>query len=75
MYFGNFLGQTYVQPRRGKTLAENFSNMWLNLFRKKNERSSHHPRFGFTPKTGIAFPKTGILFLLSDPSLSRTLKK
>ena len=30
----------------------------------KNYRSMHHPRFGFTPKTGVAFPKTGFLFLL-----------
>jgi len=29
----------------------------------KNYRS-YHPHFGFTPKIGIAFPKTGILFLL-----------
>jgi len=30
----------------------------------KNHQNACHPRFGFTPKTGIAFPKTGVLFLL-----------
>jgi len=30
----------------------------------KNNQNMHHPRFGCTPKTGIAFPKTGVLFLL-----------
>jgi len=30
----------------------------------KNYQSMYHPRFGFTPKTGIAFPKTGVSFLL-----------
>ena len=30
----------------------------------KNNRNTYHPRFGFTPKTGKAFPKTGFLFLL-----------
>jgi len=29
----------------------------------KNNQYTYHPRFGFTPKTGIAFPKTEILFL------------
>jgi len=24
----------------------------------KNNQSTYHPRFGFTPKTGVAFPKT-----------------
>jgi len=29
----------------------------------KNNQNPYHPRFGFAPKTGIAFPKTGVLFL------------
>jgi len=28
----------------------------------KNNQITYHPRFGFTPKTGIAFPKTGFVF-------------
>jgi len=28
----------------------------------KNNQNTY-PRFGFIPKTGIAFPKTGVLFL------------
>ena len=27
-------------------------------------RNTHYPRFSFIPKTGIAFPKTGVSFLL-----------
>jgi len=30
----------------------------------KNNQNTDHRRFGFTPKTGIASPKTGVLFLL-----------
>jgi len=30
----------------------------------KINENTHYPRFCFTPKTGIAFPKTGVLFLL-----------
>ena len=30
----------------------------------KNNQNTHHPRLGFTLKTGIAFPKTGFFFLL-----------
>jgi len=28
----------------------------------KNNQNTNHPRFGFIPKTGIAFPKTGFCF-------------
>jgi len=28
----------------------------------KNNQNTHHPRLGFTPKTGIAYPKTGVCF-------------
>jgi len=31
----------------------------------KNYHSTHYPRCSFTPKTGVAFLKTGFLFLLS----------
>jgi len=30
----------------------------------KNNQNTYEPRFSFTPKTGIAFPKTGVSFLL-----------
>jgi len=30
----------------------------------KNNQTTYNPRFGFTPKTGKAFLKTGVLFLL-----------
>ena len=32
----------------------------------KNNQNMHHPRFCFTPETGIAFPKTGFCFYLGD---------
>ena len=31
----------------------------------KNNHITYHPSFGFTRKTGIAFLKTGVLFLLT----------
>jgi len=30
----------------------------------KNNQNTYYTRFGFIPKTGIAFPKTSVLFLL-----------
>jgi len=30
----------------------------------KNDRNALYPRFSFIPKTGTAFPKTEVLFLL-----------
>ena len=30
----------------------------------KNNQNTYCPCFSFTPKAGIAFPKTGVLFLL-----------
>jgi len=30
----------------------------------KNNRNTYYPRFDFIPKTGIAFPEMGVLFLL-----------
>jgi len=30
----------------------------------KNNQNTYYPRFSFTPKTGIAFPKKGVSFLL-----------
>jgi len=30
----------------------------------KNNQNTYQPHLGFTPKTGIAFPKAGVLFLL-----------
>ena len=29
----------------------------------KNNQNTYYPRFGFTPKIGITFLKTGVLFL------------
>jgi len=29
----------------------------------KNDQNTYYPRFSFIPKTGTAFPKTGVLFL------------
>jgi len=43
----------------------------------KNYQNTHYPRLGLVPKTGIAFPKTGVLFLLClylDYGRSKTLK-
>ena len=28
----------------------------------KNNQNTYYPRFGFTPKRGMAFPKTGFCF-------------
>jgi len=28
----------------------------------KNNQNTHHPRFGFTPKTGKAFPNMGFFY-------------
>jgi len=39
--------------------------IWLNIgLPWKITKIRNHLRFGFTPKTGIAFPKTAVLFLL-----------
>jgi len=32
----------------------------------KNNQNTFYLRFSFTPKTGLSFPKTGVLFLLSS---------
>jgi len=48
--------------------------LYDNTGLSKNNQNTYHPRFGFTPKTGIAFPKTGFVFTMlataerSDPS-------
>jgi len=34
----------------------------------KNKRNSYYPRFSFTPKTGVAFAETGVLFLVCTDS-------
>jgi len=34
----------------------------------KNNQNALHPRFVFAPKTGIANPKTEVLFLLYKPA-------
>jgi len=41
----------------------------------KNNQYTYYPRLSFTPKTGIAFPKTGINLLVTLPQerLQRTL--
>ena len=44
-----------------RDLSNDMAEHWPT---SKNNQNTHHPRFGFTPKTGIAFPKTGVLFLL-----------
>jgi len=36
----------------------------------KNNQNTYYPRFSFTPKTVIASPKTGVLFLLWMQSLN-----
>jgi len=42
----------------------------------KNDQNMYQPRFGYTPKTGIAFPKTGFCFhcVLEKPLSSITLQ-
>jgi len=34
----------------------------------KNNQNTYHPRFGFTPKIGITFPKTGFCFYCELPN-------
>jgi len=41
----------------------------------KSNQNTHHPRFGFTPKTGIAFPKTGVLFSLGAATAGATFRR
>jgi len=36
----------------------------------KNNQNTYHPRFGLTPKTGIAFPKTGFCFYCISGALA-----
>ena len=40
----------------------------------KINQNTYYPRFSFTPKTRIKFPKTGVLFLLIVSPLRLTLK-
>jgi len=40
------------------------NDMAERSFILKNNQNTYYARFGFTPKTGIEFPKTGFLFLL-----------
>ena len=35
----------------------------------KNNQNTYHPRFGFTPKRGKGFPKTGFFFFLCSSRL------
>jgi len=39
----------------------------------KNYENTHYPHFTFMPKTGIALPKTGVLFLLRIDSTFQTV--
>jgi len=36
----------------------------------KNEQNTYHSCFGFSPKTGIAFPKTDFFFIFTVFSLA-----
>ena len=38
----------------------------------KNNQNTNHARFGFTPITGIAFPKTGFCFYCEPRKLGKT---
>jgi len=49
------------QPYQLKALSKNFWTIWLSDLSWKTTIVRDHPRFGFTPKAGIAFPKTGVL--------------
>ena len=42
-----------------------FNDMAQHTSTLKNNQNTYYFRFRFTPKTGIASPKTGVLFLLS----------
>ena len=39
-----------------------FNDMTEHGYTVKNNQNTYHPSFSFTPKTGIAHPKTGVLF-------------
>jgi len=64
VYFGNISSKDYIQTHNLKGHGESFPLMWLNigLYVEKSPKYVL-PRFSFSPKTGIAFPKTGVLFL------------
>jgi len=42
---------------------------------KNNLNTFYYHRFTFTPKTGVAFPKTGVLFTLRGGSILRAIKR
>ena len=68
-YFAYFSSSAYVQSYHLKDLVESFTLMWLNIslssiWNLKNYRNTHHPRFSFMFRTGIAFPETGVLVLM-----------
>jgi len=53
----------YVQPYHSKGLGESFPLMWLKIgLCFKNYHNTYYPQFSFTPKTGVAFPTTGVFF-------------
>ena len=47
----------------GSSRRDLLNDMAEHRFILKNSQNTYYPRFS-TPKTGIAFPKTGVLFLL-----------
>ena len=47
--------------RSRRELAIDVTAHWSKL---KNYQNTHYPRCSFIPKTGVAFPKTGVLFWL-----------
>jgi len=46
----------------GSSRRDLSNDMAKHRFIVKNNENTYHPRFGFKPKTGIAFPKTGFCF-------------
>ena len=64
-YFGYFTRFAHVQPHPSKGLCESSPLVWKCVYvGKLLKYSTHYPRFSFIPKTGEAFPKTALLFLL-----------
>jgi len=50
--------------------------MWLSIdyVYAVKLRTTYYPRFGFIPKTGMAFPETGVLFFLCSSSEGRGVR-
>jgi len=66
MYFGHFFFKTGL--RSAVSVKRSRRELSIDVAEhksvSKNGQNKYYPRFSFMPKTGIAFRKMGVLFLL-----------